>query len=107
MKFNFKRFKNKKIKRTNEPMSTKPVYLYEPKRLMFPKGYFTSALGRNGVMNVVGLYLEPRKRTHSSKSISIAPVNTKGNVGRCYIEVHKTMVPELIHELQRYLDSQS
>jgi hypothetical protein len=64
-----------------------------------------SFLGRNGVYGAVGLYLG---RLDSSPitgplRLNIAPVTSKGKLGRAWLEIPLVAVPALVAALQRFL----
>ena len=56
--------------------------------------YRPTSLGRNGMMKTVGLAVGSYKHC-----ATIEPVNTKG-VGRCWIDVPLSAIPDLIYALE-------
>jgi hypothetical protein len=54
------------------------------KKFMFDKGHSTLSLGRNGTMTTIGVYVW---RPPIYSTTTIAPINGKGSVGRCNIEI--------------------
>ncbi len=67
-----------------------------------------TALGRNGRSYCVGLSLYLYSRINSDNQpfsvVEISPINTYGDVTRCYIEVEAEAIPELIKQLQFFYD---
>jgi hypothetical protein len=61
-----------------------------------------TALGRNGHSKQVGLNLIRYHYTNPSLSsvVQLSPINTKGGVTQCYLEVPMNDIPELIKQLE-------
>ena len=68
----------------------------------------TTALGVNGTSICVGLDLFPSSRIDENNKrfsvLEICPINSKGDVTRCWIEVSTEAIPELIKQLQSFYD---
>lgn len=64
--------------------------------MSLPANNFGVALGRNGTMKVRGLtvYIGRDK-------VDIAPINSKGVEGRCFISMPRESIPALITELEK------
>jgi len=116
MKHGMKIFR--RFKKAEEPkpevkvQSTTGVYFIHD--LRWKNKAITKALGRNGTMMCKGINLLPYNKLredvrfpHSNKFLEISPINSKGNVGRCYIQIPKEMIPEIIVQLQNYYNSVS
>lgn len=57
----------------------------------------TSFLGRNGCFKATGLELS----TAGSKSVILEPVTSKDEIGRCFIEIPREDILDLIAELEK------
>ncbi len=68
----------------------------------------TTALGRNGISFCVGLdlfsYSRINKDNRAYQVVELSPINSQGNVTKCYIEIDMEAVPELIKQLQSLYD---
>lgn len=58
----------------------------------------TKSLGRNGEMNTTGLEIH-RHLWNDGQTLSISPVTSKGQTGRCSIEIPVADIPQLVKEL--------
>jgi hypothetical protein len=66
------------------------------KNLKFSKAKTTTSLGRNGTIMTTGIeigYHEYRFRGHCTSVTSIRPITSRGNVGRCAIEIPADSCP--------------
>ena len=61
----------------------------------FPAGHDTMYLGRNGLGICKGLSVQRWKTGNSQPYITLAPINSKKNLARCYIEVPEITVPQI------------
>lgn len=68
-----------------------------------------TAVGRNGLSNCVGVDIFPTSRLDEQNIpfdiISIQPINSKGFITNCWIELEMDEIPEIIKHLQYFYDN--
>ena len=62
----------------------------------------TESLGRSGTIITTGLDLH-KNLWNDGQTVTISPINSKGTVGRCFIEIPTADIPQLIKELEMKL----
>ena len=62
----------------------------------------TTFLGRNGEFKASAV-LVCNPLTNNGENVRIRPITSKNEIGRCYIDIPKANVPELIAELNQLL----
>ncbi len=63
--------------------------------IVYDKPYDMTALGRNGVVKMSGLFI-----TDHGQYVTLHPITTRNTVANCNINVPKNKIPELIKKLQ-------
>jgi hypothetical protein len=63
------------------------------RRTMFPSGQTTLSLGRNGVMKTIGVEVSMGSVSNANCYTEIFPVTSKGERGRCKIEIASEACP--------------
>lgn len=63
----------------------------------------TTFLGRNGVFKASGIELTHSVTVEGHSVIVIEPITSRGNPGRCNIEIPVEDLPALIAQLQTFL----
>lgn len=67
-----------------------------------------TAVGRNGLSNCVGVDIFPTSRLDEQNIpfdiISIQPINSKGFITNCWIELEMDKIPDIIKDLQYFYD---
>jgi hypothetical protein len=94
--------------KVNKPMLTNavPEWLASlPGQSILFQDSPVSFLGRNGVYGAVGLYLVRRDSSPATgpHRLNLAPITSKGNLGRAWLEIPPVAVPALVTVLQDFL----
>jgi hypothetical protein len=78
--------------------------------VLWKDGKKTDALGRNGTSMCIGIelmeteineYDEHSNRIKTLPIVEISPLNTRGGVTRCHIDIPIESIPEIIERLQK------
>jgi hypothetical protein len=64
----------------------------------------TTFLGRNGSFEASGLEINPYRTWNNHLVIVFEPITSRGNIGRCNIEIPIQDIPALIAELKRFYE---
>ena len=64
----------------------------------FPEGKIMFSYGRNGTIKTTGISIYS-----TNEGVDFAPITSKKTIGVCNIQVHHTVIPELIKKLQEAL----
>lgn len=59
-------------------------------------------LGRNGYGKMYGMNTYPVKGCSDVPYVWMEPINSKGNVARCYMQIPINAIPELVDKLMKY-----
>lgn len=70
------------------------------KDIMFSSTLRTSYIGRNGHGKQIGLEVLPIGETTPDQIITLSPINSKGNVANCSLDIPRADIPAFIAALQ-------
>lgn len=77
------------------------------KEIMFTETQRTSYIGRNGHGKQIGIELLAIGEAKPGQIITLSPINSKGNVANCSMDIPVADIPAFVAELQKHVPTQA